>query len=421
MKKLRLQRADLFWFLAAGLIILLQFWWIPGTKSSPDDSYSKTITGQLGFYRILRQIYSNVDRESENLVPDSPCVAVLIAPNRLPTSDEEMQLFRFVSDGGTLIYAAPWSQNDGDLVKLKIWFEKLEYEPDLEPDPPKRSKPGEPNSDRVEIEFEDEEVPDILIATKEKDATRKLVPGSFKTRSAYILRSPNRSETLMETEDGTEIASWNLGDGRIIACASPEVFSNRSMLDESKSELAVRLIEYGLQLSRSFEGENRIVFCEYLNIAGNYQYSGILFSPSLRSATLQMILIALLIGWFGFHRFGPAKRVDDGSRRNLVESAQAIGNIVYRTRDGGSVVRNYLNYLKSRIRQVYGSLKLEDTKSLALRTGIPHEEVEDKLKRCLAQSRASGVPISDAAESVRWMAKLQQRLTNTKKSTAKKK
>ena len=125
MKKLRLQRADLFWFLAAGLIILLQFWWIPGTKSSPDDSYSKTITGQLGFYRILRQIYSNVDRESENLVPDSPCVAVLIAPNRLPTSDEEMQLFRFVSDGGTLIYAAPWSQNDGDLVKLKIWFEKL--------------------------------------------------------------------------------------------------------------------------------------------------------------------------------------------------------------------------------------------------------------------------------------------------------
>ena len=86
------------------------------------------------------------------------------------------------------------------------------------------------------------------------------------------------------------------------------------------------------------------------------QQTGVLFSPSLRIGTLQLVLVAVLGIWLAFYRFGPAEDVSTLQRRSLTESAQAVGNLQYRLNDGGAVIRSYLEYIRSQLRRRYGSI-----------------------------------------------------------------
>ena len=61
-KKRRLLQSDTFWGLAAALLVLLQFWWLPGEDGSAADSYSTTVDGKLGLYRTLSQLFPQVTR-----------------------------------------------------------------------------------------------------------------------------------------------------------------------------------------------------------------------------------------------------------------------------------------------------------------------------------------------------------------------
>jgi hypothetical protein len=68
-KKRRLLQSDTFWGLAAALLVLLQFWWLPGEDGSAADSYSTTVDGKLGLYRTLSQLFPDVTRESVKVAP----------------------------------------------------------------------------------------------------------------------------------------------------------------------------------------------------------------------------------------------------------------------------------------------------------------------------------------------------------------
>ncbi len=415
MNKLRIQRADAFWLAATALVILLQFWWLPGQAKSPDDSYSNSVAGHLGYFRVLDQLYPQVRRETKRVVPEFASVAFVIAPDRLPSRDEESAMYDFVSNGGTLVYAPPWFDENVDLEALKIKMKPIQA-----------SFGGDPVDDTSKQDSQNEATqeelgPQFVLKIEAREANSKLTNQSIQFRSSRTLSSRKSDDVLLDDSEGVQISSWELGYGRVIACTSPDLFSNPAMLDEPKAELAVRIAEYCFAASYGLDTNNdEIVFCEFLNASDAYQYTGVLLNPSLRSSTLQLLLVALLVGWFGFHRFGPAEHEDESERRSLVESAQAVGNLVYRTGDGGSIVRSYLHYLQSRLRQMYGgSVRLEDSESLGSRTGIPQGEIEAKIKECKMQAKAAKVAVADAADSVRWLSRLQQSLI--KKRTTKKK
>ena len=111
-KKRRLLQSDLFWGLGAALLVLLQFWWLPGEDGAAADSYSTTVDGKLGLFRTLSELFPVVERDAIKVVPDDPATMILIAPDRYPNEEEQQQLYEFVYNGGDLLFAPNWLSRD---------------------------------------------------------------------------------------------------------------------------------------------------------------------------------------------------------------------------------------------------------------------------------------------------------------------
>ena len=90
-KKSRLLQSDIFWGMGAALLVLLQFWWLPGEDGSAADSYSTTVDGKLGLYRTLSQLFPRVDRDALNVVPRDSATLILVAPDRYPNEKEQQE------------------------------------------------------------------------------------------------------------------------------------------------------------------------------------------------------------------------------------------------------------------------------------------------------------------------------------------
>ena len=125
MKKKRLQRSDSLWLTAVALLVLLQFWWLPGNPGTPDDTYSNTIEGKRGFFQTLETLSEagmlpTVRRETERLVPDRRCTLVIVSPDRYPDEHEQQALSQFVLGGGSLVFAPNWTATDCSMPTLHI-------------------------------------------------------------------------------------------------------------------------------------------------------------------------------------------------------------------------------------------------------------------------------------------------------------
>ena len=247
-------------------------------------------------------------------------------------------------------------------------------------------------------------------------AQSDLVEGSvvWRTRSRLIVSPRVNAESLVRGEDKEVLASgWAWGDGYVVASSSPDIFSNRSMLDPHLAELAVRLIERA-DTQAVIEKQwvsYEMVIDETLNASDAYRYSGILFSPALRSGTLQLIMVAILCAWFGFHRFGPARIVRSSHRKSLTTSAEAVGNLQYHAPDGGQVVKDYLEYIESQLRRIYGhAVRLDQYDIIASRSGMPQQQVQQYLQEAHRLTQSPRVNAAHAAKMVRWLAHLRQQL-----------
>jgi len=186
------------------------------------------------------------------------------------------------------------------------------------------------------------------------------------------------------------------------------------MLFSESRRLAVRLVE---QCSINSATNRDIVISEYFNASDSYQNTGVLFSPMLRIGTLQLMLVAVLGIWMAFHRFGPAVDITTTQRRSLTESAQAVGNLQYRLRDGGAAVRGYLDYMRSQLRRRFGSLlRLDQPEAIASRAGMDPAEVREKLKEAGMMAESSQLPAAKAAAMLRWLSLLHQRLSGNRES-----
>lgn len=456
------------WLTAVGLLILLQFWWLPGSPGTPDDSYSAAVGGKRGLYETLKVLSGDgliapVRRETDEFIPDDASTLLIIGPDRSPDEREERELASFVANGGRLLITPGWSVPGLNITALGVQTHDGGFSEDSdEPvELPPATVPPEPadSTDQPQLTAEAEEdstVPpeaartppsneadDEVRSTENQSeaervvrersrvptavesgnaselrvasvqVTSPLMPDSvsWRTRAALSVTQPT-AEVLVVTAQGvTQAASWSYGNGRVLVSASPDVFSNSSFLFPESAELAIRLIEHA-HGSQPTDSDGLIVVSEYLNASDKYHGTAVLVSPSLRSGTLQLILTALLIGWFGFHRFGPVKHKTTLQRRSLEESATAVGNLQFRSGGGAEVVRSYLEYMAVQMRKRFGtSLRLEDAAGISARTGLPREEVATAIQNATQLSSSSSTSNSAAGAAVRQLSEILDRLT----------
>jgi hypothetical protein len=473
-KKRRLLQSDTFWGLAAALLVLLQFWWLPGEDGSAADSYSTTVDGKLGLYRTLSQLFPQVTREAVKVVPAQSATFILIAPDRYPNEKEQQQLYEFVYNGGNLLFAPNWMSYEWatpDEPPPEVYLPSLgihlKYRSDstiaaaiaAAATPVPGATPASPgtipedgSTTAEEASSPSTDSPETVGSTPATDGSAKSNPAAgstpvttantgvtaddekegrgvavhassslvsdyvdFQSTAELLLPSQLTTETLLTSANGTvEAATWQMGSGRIVVCSSADLFSNRAMLFKGSRRLAVRMVERCSAKEDEYSTSNAqpaIVISEYFNASDSFQNTGILFSPTLRIGTLQLLLVAILGIWMAFHRFGPALYVTNSQRRSLTESAQAVGNLQYRLSDGGIVVRSYLDYMTSRLRRRYGSLlRLDQPEQIANRAGMDVEEVRAQLHEAHLMAESGQLPSAKAAAMLRWLAKLQQRL-----------
>jgi len=470
-KKRRLLQSDLFWGLGAALLVLLQFWWLPGEDGAAADSYSTTVDGKLGLFRTLNELFPVVERDAIKVAPDEPATMILIAPDRYPNEEEQQQLYEFVYNGGDLLFAPNWLSRDwtdppgaGPSVSIPSLGIKFDYRPDTDvatasslivtPGPATSSNPATASADPIDG-IAEKTMPDASNEASKNDASEKVpvdptatpvapaVPATveedkphgeeitatsslvneavnFLSTATLILPIHLTTEALVTSAGGeVQAATWTMGYGRVLVCSSADLFSNRSMLFKGSRRLAVRLVERCAANTESEleTYEPKIVISEYFNASDSFQNTGILFSPALRIGTLQLLLVAVLGIWMAFHRFGPAIEVTNAQRRTLTESAQAVGNLQYRLSDGGVVVKGYMDYISSQLRRRYGSLlRLDQHDLIASRTGLDVQEVRDSLNEARQMADAPQVSRAKAASMLRWLAKLQQRLSGNRGS-----
>ncbi len=493
------------WLAAVALLVLLQFWWLPGDPGTPDDTYSSTIEGKRGFFQTLDRLSKAgllppVRRESAKLIPDEPCTLVVLSPDRYPDENEQAELTKFVYDGGSLVFAPNWTSPECHIRGLSIktereWFASEEIAVAPAPITPASSTPangtpangtpangtsppakiGEPAMQAEAEEDSADAVPapanpapavtpaqsqsrqnqsrntpvdETLIrspleqtpispptppteAADSSDADHltadiaeleiesQLIPGTFPWRShATLVDQGLRPVVLVQTTSGdVQAAAWQYAQGLVLASASSDVFSNRAMLDEAQAELAIRLIEYAHAHHIKNSGlhprsdDPPIVVSEFLNASDAYRGTAVLMSPTLRSGTLQLITIALLAGWFGFHRFGPAKQDLSVQRRSLTESAAAVGNLHFRTGSGNEAVRNYVEYMKTQLQKMFGrSVHLTDTATIAARCGMEAADVERRVRRATVLANDRSGNTSQAADAIRDLSEILNRL-----------
>ncbi|MDG1895341.1 MAG: hypothetical protein P8J37_10565 [Fuerstiella sp.] len=480
-KKRRLQRSDAFWLTAVALLVLLQFWWVPGDPGSPDDTYSNSIEGKRGFFQTLEDLsaanlFPPVQRESRQLIPKEPCTLVILSPDRYPNEHEQTELADFVVNGGTLLFAPNWADPDCSIPRLSIQTELWNLNAPLSVASPATPAKRPAPVDEADVESTllpaelSAEAPDAAVvetpltapATTDTDdkSPNRMLEDAFKKNPASPPQSrPQISEmsdtndlrdvhkfrasshlidgsvawqtrakmvtgnidpiVLVEASDQTvQAGAWSYGNGLVVVSASADVFSNRSMLDETQAELAIRLVEYAHEHHGDRPGSamTPVIVGEFLNASDAYRGTAVLISPSLRSGTLQLITVAILAGWFGFHRFGPPQRTNTSQRRSLTESAMAVGNLHFRTSSGGEAVHCYIEYMKTQLRRKFGrSVRLDDTDVLALRAGLEPAEVQQRIVNASRLDGASTVTASQAAAAIRDLSELLNLLTGNRK------
>jgi hypothetical protein len=434
-------QSDAFWGTLAVVLVLLQFWWLPGSARSSSDSHSTAIEGRLGVFGIMHELFPNVRRDAENVAPALPATMLLIGPQRYPSDAEQERLLEFVMNGGQLIFAPRWHDPEFEAPLLGIYceprlgsgllneFVNVASAVPAAPPGTGTAPTGDPTTGTNATPSGSPGTPAappapparVIVDPKEAPGAEVIAQGQLTDQPVMFrataeldpMRNSFESETLLRTSDGSvEMASHWLGYGRVVVCSSPDLFSNRSMLKPELRRLAVRVVEHcRLAALQSGRPADPIVFNEYFNASNAFQQAGILFSPMLRNGSLQLLLVAVLGIWLAFQRFGPAEEVTTVQRRSLSESAEAVGNLQYRVRDGGTVVARYLDFISSQMRRRFGgAVRLDDPRSIASRTGLNQTEVATELEAARRLASEPGVSPGRAAQTLRWLARVNERL-----------
>ena len=447
MKKPRLPvtTADLVWLSLVLVLVVLQFWWLPGHGSHTADSWSTRLEGSRGLFNTLstladQDLLPPVRRGTDRLVPDKAAVLMILSPDRYPDDYEEEKLLSYVHSGGVLVMAANWQLPNTFNEHYRASRLRFTISYDRSTRLPSSSAQGSPAMKGESDEAGDEADSKSLTAESSTDDSRvspagetvteddvlpedlpqfvvsadmnNLVNNSVTWRSnAWLSSIPKQAHVLVRgANGGPQVAGWNVGLGAIILCATPDPFSNRSMLFEDQAEFAVRLVEHATSGNASSVKPAGIIISEYLNGAGSYRGAAIVISPLLRAGTLQLVLVAVLMAWSGFHRFGPPLRVRSAFRRSLAENAEAVGNLQFTAGDGFTSVRQYLAWFQDEFPRRWGHSRiLQDTAQLARQTGLQEDQIRQTLDKANEQAKGTEAGTAEAAATIRRLARIHQK------------
>jgi len=364
------------------LVLLLGVWWLPGSETLSSDSFSVTHGGKKAFFKLLRAFEAETGREQEHLAAPNRSVGTLLVlgPARYPTDKEWARLASEVADGMTLVFAAPaFGPMDLDLKPfgIKVAFPEKQQRRIEKTDETTEDHAG---NQRAEAQPDHDahtgqQAADEFLARlrrRGQPATTDLVSEPVNwVGSGHLKIERSQVDVLLTVSQQPCVARLVYGHGIVIVSSSDEIFSNAAMLDHKRATLAYRLVEQiGLQAP--------IVFDESLNGSGVPKVFGTLFTPTLRPVTLQLLLLLVLFGWAGSQRFGPAAPSIDKPRRSIVEHAEALGSLYYRSGAGALVLSRWLENLTWELRLgSKGMLQTRDLEMLARSSKTPLEEVRE--------------------------------------------
>lgn len=288
----------------------LHFWFPPLDSGTGRDTYSTTAEGQKAFYRLVGETWSFATRNTQPLPRtlqtwDTEYAFCVLGPAREPTAGEWKSMLDWVAAGGHLLYA--FRGEEQTVPQLGVRYI-------LDDDTDDAAAPQTALIDS----------PDLAWWTD----GHLLAPGA---------------EILVEHRGAPQAAKLSHGSGEIVFVASPLIFSNQLLTYGDNSILAIRLLE-------QFEDVYYIEFDESLNASGTPKSVGILFDPTIRPITIQLILLCFLYGWWNSRRFGPLLPKLLTPRQNIVDHTDALGSWYWKSRDGGGVLQNYLKQTVAELR-----------------------------------------------------------------------
>ena len=325
----RLLRPDWFWLAALVLVVSFHFWFPFRTRGPSHDTYGTSIDGKKAFYLLVERLdeergiaVERSDQPLSRVVGGTPVwrlgdslgtvrpVLCLLGPERYPTSAEWDALLHWVSAGGTLVIAA---------------------------------RDDDPEFEIPELNLRVQPVSDAGYGSGQLQTW--LPEGRFYWESFGEIVDPS-TETLISYGGSPQAAVRPHGRGRVVAIASDFIFSNPSLAWDDNARLA-----YALLHAPAIGGEpTRIVFDESLNVSGLPRIVALLFDPVFRPATVQILALLLLFGWWESRRFGPLLPGSLAARHNIVDHTDTVGLHAWKARDGGTVLAGYLNQLTTELR-----------------------------------------------------------------------
>ena len=390
---MRIWRAETLWLMLVAVLLVLAVWWFPGSASLNTDTYSVSHSGKKALYQSLRRLDTDVSRSSEDLIP-RPGYGdrlLVLGPARTPSSEEWDALYFEVRDGAALLYAAaardPYLEADRFGARVVPMWDDESMDDDEQADDA-GDESGESEADRQDSADgsgdqtttgdssddadDDDQAPSFF--REEFVVETKLVEGPVEwTTRARIELDDEEWDVLVSANSQPQVVRRQFGRGTIVMVATDDVFSNQALTDPRKALLAYRIIEAAPAAGRTW-------FDESLNSSGVPKVLGILFDPAFRPMTLQLILLAVLFGWSGSRRFGPAESPATPARRSIVEHAEAVGVLYYRAGAGAHAVRSQMEYLKQEMRRLYGRMFHADSAAaLAQQAGLEEADVRQLL------------------------------------------
>lgn len=397
MRRFRL-RAELIWPAAVLAVVAVGLWFFPTPSGGEMDSHSTLPRGKRAFLQWVSAFEPRVGRSMAELPPlpkGRGHTLMVLGPARNPKPDELMRLEAWVSAGNTLVFAAHMDRPKVDLAPFPV--EVVSELSASAKDDVKASVGTVTQAIRW------------LTKVHYFDVETALVKGEAKwaTKGSIVVDKEARShEELVRLKKTGELQAVRLpvGEGTLVVVASDEVFTNRSLLKGG----VTRLLAWRLFEQRAHWGP--VHLDEYLNYTGTPQTVGLLFDPLFRPLTLQILLVAVLFGWFGFRRFGPAKPPLAQPRRSIVEHAEALGNLQYRAQAGGHAVTSYLDWWRHDLHVEGGGQRHADLlQRLAAASGRSPAQIHNLL---LEASQASQVPMTPARATlvIRELARLRAAL-----------
>lgn len=392
-------RAEWGWIAAVALIFTLSVWWFPARGGGPADTFTAGAGGKKAFFALVSELEPDVERHLEGPFPlQSAATLCIIGPARPPDPREWELLYEWVREGHTLIFAARYGDPAVDLSPFEA-----RVEPSLAL---ARKASGGREEDRDgDKDKHDEWASDAGWTVGDGGLETELLEGELEWQSqGYLVDESEDAQVLVSVSGQPQVFRQEVGRGVLVLCCSDYIFSNASLVAGDNALLAYRILESG-----NMEGP--VYFDESLNASGTPKVVGLLVEPKFRAITLQLLLVVLAFGWWGSRRFGPPLPPDESPRRSIVEHAEALGNLYFKSGSGDRAVASYLEYFRRELRGQYAAARGRDLAALlSRRTGVK----EKKLRRLLEEAKrvAGGghVSVARAANIVRAFSRLKTKL-----------